>query len=87
VHKSQGSEFDAVMLVLPSTTAAGETLPCRELLYTAITRARTRLEMVLPGATLDPRWLQRSSYRSGLGELLARDVDDQAAAINPESKP
>ncbi len=38
VHKSQGSEFDRVLLLLPDEPAA-EVLT-RELLYTAITRAR-----------------------------------------------
>jgi exodeoxyribonuclease V alpha subunit len=37
VHKSQGSEFDDVVVVLP---APGSPLLTRELLYTAITRAR-----------------------------------------------
>lgn len=40
VHKSQGSEFDTVLLVLPEDAQA-EVLS-RELLYTAITRARHR---------------------------------------------
>jgi len=38
VHKSQGSEFDSVLLVLPADPAS-EALS-RELLYTAVTRAR-----------------------------------------------
>ena len=38
VHKSQGSEFDSVFLILPSDSES-EALS-RELLYTAITRAR-----------------------------------------------
>lgn len=40
VHKSQGSEFDSVFLILPSDPDS-EALS-RELLYTAITRARQR---------------------------------------------
>jgi exodeoxyribonuclease V alpha subunit len=38
VHKSQGSEFDSVLLILPSDPESGAL--SRELLYTAITRAR-----------------------------------------------
>jgi exodeoxyribonuclease V alpha subunit len=38
VHKSQGSEFDEVAVILPR---AGAEMLTRELLYTAITRART----------------------------------------------
>jgi exodeoxyribonuclease V alpha subunit len=56
VHKAQGSEFDDVLVVLP-----GEDLPLvtRELLYTAITRARR--SVVLVG---DPDLLARSVSRS-----------------------
>ena len=45
VHKSQGSEFDHVCLVLPNTPVAVLT---RELLYTGITRSKTRLTFVVP---------------------------------------
>ena len=41
VHKSQGSEFDEVLLILPDD--ANSPLLLRELLYTGITRARRRL--------------------------------------------
>ena len=43
VHKSQGSEFDEVLLVLPAENSRVLT---RELLYTAVTRARERLTIV-----------------------------------------
>ena len=46
VHKSQGSEFDSVLLVLPEDVQA-EVLS-RELLYTAITRARHRFLLHAP---------------------------------------
>jgi exodeoxyribonuclease V alpha subunit len=42
VHKTQGSEFDDVLLVLPDQMS--EVLS-RELLYTAVTRARKRVEI------------------------------------------
>lgn len=45
VHKSQGSEFDHVALVLPERMAPVLT---RELLYTGITRAKHRLTLVVP---------------------------------------
>ena len=47
VHKSQGSEFDHVALVLPDRPVAVLT---RELLYTGMTRAKTRLTLVVPQA-------------------------------------
>ena len=40
IHKSQGSEFPHVMIVLPENI---NPLLSRELLYTAITRAKTRV--------------------------------------------
>lgn len=42
VHKSQGSEFDRVLLILPDQDSP---LLTRELLYTAITRAREKVEI------------------------------------------
>ncbi len=44
IHKSQGSEFDSVLIVLPEQT--DHQLLTRELLYTAITRARKRVIIV-----------------------------------------
>lgn len=40
IHKSQGSEFDHVLVVLPVEPTP---LLCRELLYTAVTRAKRRV--------------------------------------------
>jgi exodeoxyribonuclease V alpha subunit len=44
IHKSQGSQFDTAAVLLP---AAGSRLLTRELLYTAVTRARR--ELILAG--------------------------------------
>ncbi|MEK7260229.1 MAG: exodeoxyribonuclease V subunit alpha [Pseudomonadota bacterium] len=67
VHKSQGSEFDQVMLVLPADVDSP--LLLRELLYTGITRARSRLLIhsaaeVFAAACRTP--VQRSSGLAGL---------------------
>ena len=43
IHKSQGSEFDAVLVMLPAQPSRVLT---RELIYTAITRARSRMILV-----------------------------------------
>ena len=43
VHKSQGSEFDTVWLLLPPTDSP---VLSRELIYTGITRAKTRLTLL-----------------------------------------
>ncbi len=42
VHKSQGSEFDEVVILLPSEPSP---VMSRELLYTAVTRARARVTL------------------------------------------
>lgn len=41
IHKSQGSEFDYVVVILPEKQ--GERLLTRELLYTGVTRAKTKV--------------------------------------------
>lgn len=43
VHKAQGSEFDEITLVLPATASAVLT---RELVYTAVTRARRKVTLI-----------------------------------------
>lgn len=52
IHKSQGSDFKTVMLVLPKN--AGK-LISRELLYTALTRSKTQLIILAEGN--DAQWL------------------------------
>ena len=68
VHKSQGSEFDHTVLVLPDAQSPVLT---RELLYTGITRARTRFTLVEPrGSSFDWAVKRRTRRASGLGDLL-----------------
>lgn len=67
VHKSQGSEFDVVDLVLGDVTSR---LLTRELLYTGVTRARTRLRVHASENVLRETVERRVSRDSGLGELL-----------------
>ena len=62
VHKSQGSEFDHVCLVLPDRAVAVLT---RELLYTGITRAKARLTLVVPQAGVLLRAVGVRVLRSG----------------------
>jgi exodeoxyribonuclease V alpha subunit len=69
VHKSQGSEFTHVALVLPDTLSQVLT---RELIYTGITRAKQWCSLVLSDAAVLAQALTRKVRRSGrLGELLA----------------
>lgn len=67
VHKSQGSEFGRVTLVLPDTDSPVLT---RELVYTGITRARTGAEVWAPRAILERAIQQRVSRVSGLRDAL-----------------
>ena len=67
VHKSQGSEFREVMVVLPETD---HQLLSRELLYTAVTRAREKV-IIRDPASLCGQMVNRSINRSsGLAEQL-----------------
>jgi exodeoxyribonuclease V alpha subunit len=63
VHKSQGSEFDHVALVLPDHMSAVVT---RELLYTAITRSRVKFTLAAPEGRMDvlQQAVQRTAPRS-----------------------
>lgn len=68
VHKSQGSEFDHTVLVLP---AEAPRMLTRELVYTGITRARRALTLVTPkGDALETALAQRTRRASGLPALL-----------------
>ncbi|MDE2048031.1 MAG: exodeoxyribonuclease V subunit alpha, partial [Betaproteobacteria bacterium] len=75
VHKAQGSEYDAVALVLPR---ADSPVLGRELLYTGLTRARQRVVMVGTREALHAavrRSTQRvSTLAARLQALLAADT-------------
>ncbi len=74
VHKSQGSEFDHTALVLPE-----QHLPVltRELIYTAVTRARKQLTLYADNKVLNAAIGEQTQRRSGLIEQL---MDYQAPA-------
>jgi exodeoxyribonuclease V alpha subunit len=64
IHKSQGSESSRVAIVLPP--AGQREFGSREMLYTAITRAKESLLLLMPEGPLEPRWLRASERNSGL---------------------
>jgi len=70
VHKSQGSEFDVVDLVLGNVASP---LMTRELLYTGVTRARATLRIFASEAALHDMVGRRVQRDSGLGERLWAD--------------
>lgn len=67
VHKSQGSEFDRVLLILPDRDAP---LLTRELLYTAITRAKKSVQLLASDQLFLTAVQRRIVRRSGLRERL-----------------
>jgi exodeoxyribonuclease V alpha subunit len=70
VHKAQGSEFERVVLILPASDAR---VLSRELLYTALTRARRRV-LLWAGPEAIARALERRTWRdSGLEARLRAD--------------
>ena len=67
IHKSQGSEFERVVVLLPP---ADSRLATRELLYTAVTRAKRELVVIGTPAALDAALSRRVSRASGLADAL-----------------
>jgi exodeoxyribonuclease V alpha subunit len=72
VHKAQGSEFDAAMVLLPPRP---HPLVSREWLYTALSRARQRVVLYATPEVVDAAVLSLGSRHSG----LAGRLDDDAA--------
>jgi exodeoxyribonuclease V alpha subunit len=82
VHKSQGSEFDEVTVVLPGRPSPVLT---RELLYTAITRARSRVEIV-GSAEIVAGAIGTPTVRfSGLADRLKASLTPARRTTNPET--
>jgi len=59
VHKSQGSEFERVLLILPERDSPVIT---RELIYTGLTRARQRVDV----------WAQKDVLERGISRRIQR---------------
>ena len=67
MHKSQGSEFDDVLLVLPEKSVR---VASRELVYTGITRARRALTLWASDGVLSEAIARRAQRWSGLADEL-----------------
>lgn len=67
VHKSQGSEFDQIALLLPEEESA---VLSRELVYTALTRARQTVQILSTQPVLKQAVQRRHQRESGLAQLL-----------------
>ena len=67
VHKSQGSEFDEVAILLPTRPSP---ILSRELLYTAVTRARSKVTIYGTPEVISAAVTRRIDRASGLREVL-----------------
>jgi len=67
VHKSQGSEFDRVLFLMPDRDVRVLT---RELVYTAITRAKEKVEVWGKGDIFQNAVSRRITRTSGLRDAL-----------------
>ena len=74
VHKSQGSEFDRVGLLIPPAVSM---LLTRELLYTGVTRAKKHVSMIGEPTVLHEAVARRIDRASGLRDALWPGDDDQ----------
>ncbi|MDR6990308.1 exodeoxyribonuclease V subunit alpha [Luteimonas sp. 3794] len=86
VHKAQGSEFDAVWLVLPERF---NRVLSRELVYTGMTRARSALHVVASAPILREALDRHAGRWSGLGWRLGAVETPSSAPVEhaPESPP
>lgn len=71
IHKSQGSEYDSVIIVLPSSSP---NMWQRNLLYTAVTRAKKHVTIVCQADTIEHAVQNTKSIerRTALQELLCK---------------
>ena len=69
IHKSQGSGFDHVLISFPGKESP---LLTRELLYTAITRAKKRVELWCPESLIEFALNREVVRHSGLSERLGK---------------
>lgn len=69
IHKSQGSEFDHVLLVLPE----GAEVFGRQALYTGVTRAKRQLEIWSRPQALSQMMKKKGERQSGMRERLRKN--------------
>lgn len=74
IHKSQGSQFDAVTVLLPPPSSR---ILTRELLYTALTRTRERIVICGFADAVEAGVGSLIARASGLGDRLAADSADR----------
>lgn len=80
IHKSQGSEHDDVVVVLPD---ADSRLLSRELLYTAITRAKQHVRIYGTRQAIELAVQRRVARASGLAGALAKEIRRGQEELRP----
>ena len=78
IHKSQGSQFDVAAVLLPD---AGSRILTRELLYTAVTRARSELILVGSEETVRHAVDRPVARASGLKDPQFVVIDETAGQL------
>ncbi len=78
VHKVQGSEFDTVFLVLPKSGF----LLSRELIYTALTRQRSQIVLLMQGSPIDLHHLSSEAYSDTASRLTNLFAPPKPLEIN-----
>ena len=72
IHRSQGSEYDKVMIILPHKDSK---LLTRELLYVAASRAKREIILVGNPDSFLAAIESQDNLRSGVSTLLAKELD------------
>lgn len=73
IHKSQGSEFARILLLVPEAPSRqSASIYSRELVYTGLTRAKTGAVLVTTNAILQQVVARRQQRKTGLPGLLSR---------------
>ena len=78
VHKAQGSEFDTLLFVLPAKESP---VMVRELLYTAVTRARNHVTLAGSAEAFRAACLRKTERHTGLLEKINDAVAAQGAGV------
>ena len=78
VHKAQGSDFDTLLFVLPAKESP---VMVRELLYTAVTRARTHVTLSGSVEAFRAACLRRTERHTGLLEKINEAAAGQGAGV------
>jgi len=84
VHRAQGSQFDTVSFVVPPPDSP---LLTRELLYTAVTRARRQVHLIGSEEAVRRAVLRPANRASGLRHRLAESADVSAWMAAPTTVP